>query len=38
LIDELAGDDNVPVLPFHAILDSPDLPGRRLGGLAFRLP
>ena len=27
-IDELARDENVPLLPFYATLDSPDLPGR----------
>ncbi len=28
LIDELARDEGVPVLPFHATLESPDAPGR----------
>lgn len=28
LIDELAGDEGVPVLPFYATLESPDDPGR----------
>jgi len=28
LIDELARDENVPVLPFYATLESQDLPGR----------
>ena len=27
-IDELARDENVPVLPFYATLESPELPGR----------
>lgn len=30
-IDELARDENVPVLPFHATLESPEIPGRMLG-------
>ncbi|MGZ8781912.1 MAG: SGNH/GDSL hydrolase family protein [Gaiellaceae bacterium] len=31
LIDELARDEGVPVLPFHATLESPDDPGRMRG-------
>ena len=36
LIDELARDEGVPVLPFHATLASPDAPGRMRDDVDFR--